>query len=167
MKILEQTSTHLILKDSVKSAWGIRLFCTPFLILGCIGIFLVISEQTFPSFFIVFCILIGVPGVFLSTVKTVVLDQTQNKFSIIVQRLLGRTKQDYSLNEISVRIKETPFRVTTHSSILTPKKEPIYVVVLEMTSSSKKIYLSGNYSFTQNEAVKIANLIRTFLNKSR
>ncbi len=167
MKILEQTSTHLILKDSVKSAWGIRLFCTPFLILGCIGIFLVISEQTFPSFFIVFCILIGVPGVFLSTVKTVVLDQTQNKFSIIVQRLLGRTKQDYSLNEISVRIKETPFRVTTHSSILTPKKEPIYVVVLEMTSSSQKIYLSGNYSFTQNEAVKIANLIRTFLNKSR
>ncbi|MGB3193112.1 MAG: hypothetical protein WBB43_27200 [Limnoraphis sp.] len=126
-----------------------------------------ISEQTFPSFFIVFCILIGVPGVFLSTVKTVVLDQTQNKFSIIVQRLLGRTKQDYSLNEISVRIKETPFRVTTHSSILTPKKEPIYVVVLEMTSSSQKIYLSGNYSFTQNEAVKIANLIRTFLNKSR
>ena len=167
MKILEQTSTHLILKDSVKSAWGIRLFCTPFLILGCIGIFLVISEQTFPSFFIVFCILIGVPGVFLSTVKTVVLDQTQNKFSIIVQRLLGRTKQDYSLNEISVRIKETPFRVTTHSSMLTPKKEPIYVVVLEITSSSQKIYLSGNYSFTQNEAVKIANLIRTFLNKSR
>lgn len=167
MKILEQTSTHLTLKDSVIATWGIRLFCTPFLILGCIGIFLVISEQTFPSFFIIFCILISVPGVFMTAVKTVVLDKDQNKLTLIVQRLLGRTKRDYSLNEISVRIKKTPFRVTTHSSILTPKKEPIYVVVLEMTSSSQKIYLSGNYSFTQNEAVKIANLIRTFLNKSR
>ncbi|MEB3279851.1 MAG: hypothetical protein VKK42_13135 [Lyngbya sp.] len=165
MKILEQTSTHLILKDSVKSAWGIRLFCTPFFLFGCLGLVLVISEKIFPSLFILFCILVGVPGVFLTAVTTVVLDKSQNKLTIKIQRLLGGKTQEYSLNEMSFRVNKTPFLVETYSSILTTKKEPIYVVILEIASRPRKIYLSGNYSFTQNEAVKIANIIRTFLNK--
>jgi hypothetical protein len=167
MKILEQTSTHLILKDSVTSAWGIRLFSTPFLIFGCLGLFLVISEQTFPSLFIVFCLLFGIFGVFFSAVTTVILDKNQNKLSIKVQRLFRTNKHEYSLNEVSVRVHKTPWKVKDYSSFLIVKKESIYVVILEIASISKKIKLSGNYSFTQNEAVKTANMIRTFLNQSR
>lgn len=167
MKIIEQTSTHLILKDSVASAWGIRLVSTPFLILGCLGLLLVISEQTFPSFFIVFCLFIGIFGVFFSAVTTVILDKNKNKMSIKVKRLFRTTEREYSLNEVSVRVHQTPWQVKDYSSFLIVKKQSIYVVILEIASSSKKIKLSGNYSFTQNEAVKIASLIRTFLNQSR
>ncbi|ERT06078.1 hypothetical protein M595_3960 [Lyngbya aestuarii BL J] len=167
MKILEQTSTHLILKDSVKSAWGIRLFCTPFFLFGCLGLVLVIIEKIFPSFFIIFCLLFGIFGIFFSAVTTVILDKNKNKISIKVQRLFRKKEREYSLNEVSVRVHKTPWKVKDYSSFLIVKKESIYVVILEIASISKQIKFSGNYSFTQNEAVKIANIIRTFLNQSR
>ncbi|MGB3512683.1 MAG: hypothetical protein WBA93_26390 [Microcoleaceae cyanobacterium] len=163
MKILEQTSTHLILKDSVRAAWALRLFSMPFFIFGCIGIFLVISEKNFPSLFIILCLLFGIPGVLLTAVKKVVLDKNQNKLIVTVQRLLINTKKEYLLSGLNVSVKETPFVVKTYSSILTTKKEPICIVLLEYPAYSRKIKLSGNYSFTRNEAVEIANLIRTFL----
>ncbi len=158
MQILEQSATHLILKDSVKSVLAIRLCCTPFLLIGCLGLFVVILEKVFPSIFIIFCLYVGISGVFLSAVTTVTLDKTQNRLNIKVQRLFTKTEQDYSLNVMSVRVKEIALRV---------KKKSIYIVLLEIASRSRPIKLSGNYSFTQTEAVKTVNLIKSFLYKSR
>ncbi len=58
-----------------------------------------------------------------------------------------------------------PFTVKRYSSILIKKKEPICIVILEYPADARKIKLKlhGNYSFTRNEAVEIANLIRTFM----
>ncbi|MDJ0557229.1 MAG: hypothetical protein QNJ68_22845 [Microcoleaceae cyanobacterium MO_207.B10] len=109
MKILEQTSTHLIIKDSVRAAWLLRLFSLLFFLFGCIGIFLVISEKTFPSLFVIFCIFFGVPGVLFTAVKTVVLDKNKNQLIITVQRLLVGTKREYSLSGLNVSVKKTPF----------------------------------------------------------
>lgn len=164
MKIVEQTSTQLILKDSVKSAWALRLVCTPFLMLGCIGIFLVITEGGFPSFFILFCLFVGIIGVFFTTVQTLILDKEKNQVIFKYQRLFRSKTQTYPLNQLDLRVKETPFRVKSHSSLLIIKKEPLYVVVVDINAGSKKIKLSGNYSFTRNKAVEIVSLIRSFLN---
>ncbi len=163
MKIVEQTSTQLTLKDSVKSAWGLRFVCTPFFILGCIGILLVITEGVFPSFFILFCIFVGTYGVFFTTVKTVILDREQNKITIKSEKLFRGRTREYPLSGMNVRAKETPFRVTTYSSLFIMKKEPIYIVLLEIPYSSRNIKLSGNHSMTRNQAMELVSLIRTFI----
>ena len=166
MRILEQTSTQLILKDSVTSAWALRLVCTPFLILGCIGIFLVITEGGFPNFFILFCLFVGGYGVFFTTIQTLILDKDKNQVIFKDQRLFRNKTQTYPLNQLDLRVKETPFTVKTSSSLWSIKKEPLYVVILDINAGSKKIKLSGNYSMTRKKAVELADLIRTFLRTS-
>ncbi|CAD5980162.1 hypothetical protein PCC9214_04614 [Planktothrix tepida] len=64
MELIEQTSTQLLLKDSSTRVLLIRLVCTPFLMFGILGLFIVITEKVFPSLFIVFCLLVGILGVF-------------------------------------------------------------------------------------------------------
>lgn len=166
MKIVEQTSTHLILKDSVQSAWAVRLLCTPFLILGCLGIFVVISEKIFPSFFIIFCLFVGITGVFFTTVQTLILDKEKNQIIFTYQRLFRNKTETYPLNQLDLKVKETPFRVKTYSSLLIVKREPLYVVSLDINAGTKKIKLSGNYSMTRKKAVELSDLIRTFLRTS-
>ena len=166
MNILEQTETRLLMKDSVKSAWAIRLFSTPFFVLGGLGLILAISETIFPNLFVIFCVLVGGFGVFFTAVKTVEIDGTQKQLTLAVRRLLGGSKRTYPLNGVNVRVKKTAFRVKSYSSLFIQKREPIYVVVLEIYSASEKVYLSGNYSYTRNEAVKIANIARNFIDTS-
>ncbi|CAD5980155.1 hypothetical protein PCC9214_04613 [Planktothrix tepida] len=60
-------------------------------------------------------------------------------------------------------MQRTSFQVKTYSSILISQKEPIYIVVLEIPSAGKTIKISSNYSLLQNQALEIANQIRTFL----
>lgn len=166
MKIIEQTSNQLILKTSSIGVWMIRLVCSPFLIVGGMGLFIVITETVFPSLFIIICLIFGTVGVFFSCEETVCLNKSQNQFLIQTKRLLGTKTREYSLNDIHVRVQETPFQVKTHRSILRTQKEPIYLVILEIPSCSKTIKISNNYSFTRDQAVEIAALIRSFLNKS-
>ena len=163
MKIVGQTSNQLIIKDSAIAAWGTRLVGSLFLLVGCIGLFIIISEKVFPNFFIIFCLIIGIIGVFFTSNKTILIDKSQNSFIVNTRRILGNKKFKYLLNEINVSVKQTPFKVKKYSGITT-QKQSIYVVVLEIASHSQKIHLHGNYSFTRNEAVEIANLIRSFLN---
>ncbi|CAD5949426.1 hypothetical protein NO108_02825 [Planktothrix rubescens] len=164
MKIIEQNSNQLILKTSTIGVWMIRLVSTPFLILGGIGIFIIITEKVFPSFFIIFCLIFGTLGVFFSSEQTVCFNKSQNQFQIQTKRLLGTKTREYPLNDIHVRVQKTPFQVKSQTSILRTQKEPIYLVILEIGSNSEKIKVSDNYSFTRDQAVEMADLIRIFLN---
>ncbi|MGL4499426.1 MAG: hypothetical protein ACRC78_08465 [Planktothrix sp.] len=166
MKIIEQTSNQLIIKTSGIGVWMIRLVCTPFLILGVIGLFIVITETLFPSLFIIICLIFGTLGVFFTCEETVCFNKSQNQFLIQTKRLLGTKTREYSLNDIHVRVQKTPFQVKTHTSILRTQKKPIYLVIVEIPSCSKTIKISNNYSFTRDQAVEIAALIQSFLNKS-
>ncbi|WP_254174172.1 hypothetical protein [Planktothrix pseudagardhii] len=164
MKLIEHNSNQLIFKDSTVGSWMIRLVCTPFLILAVLGFFLVITEKVFPSFFIIFCLVVGIFGVFWTSTQTVYLNKSQNKLRIETQRLLGTKRLEYPLDNLNVRVEKTSFRVKTYSSLLKSQKEPIYIVVLEIASNAQTINISSNYSLTRNQAVEIADLIRTFLN---
>ncbi|MEQ8756273.1 MAG: hypothetical protein RID09_22555 [Coleofasciculus sp. G1-WW12-02] len=53
IKILQHTPTHLTLKDQSKWIWAVKLISSPFLILGGFGLFLCITEKTYPSLFII------------------------------------------------------------------------------------------------------------------
>lgn len=163
MELIEQTSTQLLLKDSSTRVLLIRLVCTPFLMFGILGLFIVITEKVFPSLFIIFCLLVGILGVFFTSHQTIYLDKNQNKLTLKTKRLFGTKKAEYPLDNLNIRVQRTSFQVKTYSSILISQKEPIYIVVLEIPSASKTIKISSNYSLLQNQALEIANQIRTFL----
>lgn len=164
MKIIEHSSNHLILQDSTVGTQIFRLVCIPFLILAIIGLVLSITEQIFPSFFIIFCLIFGVYGVFLTSAQRIYFNKSQNKLSIQTQRLLGKQTQEYPLDNISVRLQETPLRVRSYSSLFGTAKEPIYIIVLELGNNAQKIRLSSNFTLTHTRALEIVSLIQTFLN---
>jgi hypothetical protein len=187
VKIVEQTSTHLILKNSRIGTWLTRLFCLPFLILGCGGLFLVISEiineKTFSQpidpmgiVFIVFCLGVGVVGVFWSDTRTFVFDKPKKQLNLKIEKLLKHSNRQYKFDEVSVQIKRTSkrtSRISTESNFLIPirsRKEPVFVVVLQIASNSQKIHLTGynamsaDRKFSRNEAVEFAETIRNFMN---
>lgn len=153
MKIVEHTSNYLTLKDSAVAVWLTRLGCSPFWLLGCLGLWIVIREKAFPNFFIIFCFVTGLIGVFFTSNKTLHFDKIQNKLSIQIERLLVKIKREYLLNEISLIVKETPFITGTYP-------EKIYLIILKATSNSQKIRLY----FTRNKALEIADEIRIFMN---
>ncbi|MEC4894875.1 MAG: hypothetical protein SAL07_18710 [Oscillatoria sp. PMC 1051.18] len=184
MKIVEQTSTHLILKNSGIATWITRLACLPFLILGSGGLFLIISEiineKTFPPLmgilFTLFCTYIGILGVFWSDTRSFVFDKTKKQLNFTIKKLLKHTNRKYSFDEVAVQVKRTSrrtSRISAESNSLVPmrnSKEPVFVVVLQIASNSQEIYLSGNYTlginrnFNRNEAVEFAKIVRDFMN---
>lgn len=171
MKIVEHTSTHLILKDSPISLWATALACTPFLLGGCVSILLMISliiEGEIPSLqgllVTIFFVYIGLIGVFGTSRKILLIDKNQNKLTVKSERILGNQSIEFPLNQSSVRVKETCMRGSLSTSFLSTRRhETIYVVVIETACSSQKIHLTGNYGFNRNKAIEIGELICAFL----
>ncbi|MCD8488043.1 MAG: DUF4564 domain-containing protein [Desertifilum sp.] len=163
MKILEQTSTRLVLQDSQISLGLTAFVCTPFLAVGFLGMGLAIAERIFPGFFVLFCLVVGLAGWLWVSRKTVWIDKSENKLTLEVKKLLSQKKTEYPLDELSVRVQKTSFVKKRYSSNLTRQREFIYVVILERPAYSQKIELSGNYGFNREQAVKIAALIQSFL----
>lgn len=164
MEVIEQTSNQLLLRDSSRGVLLIRLICTPFLMFGILGLFIVITEKVFPSLFVIFCLFVGILGVFFTSHQTLYLDKSQNKLTLKTKRILGNRKEEYPLDNLNVRVERTSWQVKTYSSILRIQKEPIYIIILEIPAYSKTIKISSNYSLLHNQALEIANRIRTFLN---
>ncbi|MDI9640853.1 hypothetical protein QM565_34740 [Geitlerinema splendidum] len=92
MKILEQTSTRLVLQDSRISLGLTAFVCTPFLAVGFLGMGLAIAERIFPGFFVLFCLVVGLAGWLWVSRKTVWIDKYENKLTLEVKKLLSQKK---------------------------------------------------------------------------
>ncbi|MEQ9372840.1 MAG: hypothetical protein RIG63_28040 [Coleofasciculus chthonoplastes F3-SA18-01] len=159
LKILQHTPTNLILKDSERVTWLVRLMGTPFLIFGCLGLLLYISENAFPNLFIIFILVLGIIFVFLPSTRRVEIDKHNNMLTLKVKRFLYVNKTKYSLDDVRVSI-------TKKNKKYANSETKSWGIILETSSSSKIINLFSS-NLTRYAALEIVDLIENFTNKNR
>lgn len=159
MKILEQTSTHLILEDSSEGIWISKLLTAIFLIMGAAYVLTAIVNQSFFSLFTVISIIFlfggGTGLAFFPYKNTVYFDQTTQKL-IIIQESPLRTKQlEYNLSEILDVIVEQDHQ----------DEEGIfyYTLTLRLASQIQRLSISCTTFADETQVKEMANVIRTFL----
>lgn len=181
MKILEHTSTHLILQDSVAKIWLIRLSGMPFLFFGCIGIFFILRDifwifqaimlgneipyltilmpalQSLRGviFIVLFCFG-GIILVFFSSVNTICFDKTSSKMTLTQKKILRKQVVEYSFDAI-LNVKIEKKRSSTKPRTLSD------FIFLKVAGHSQDIFLFGTDFTRYQKAEEIANLIRAFL----
>ena len=160
MKILEDTSTNITMQTPTIVVVLGRLVCGLILIVGAIGI--VVTQQTSGNLYIFsLLILLGFLGLFIPSQRTFYFDKSENKLTVKKERLLGKSTVDYPLENINVRVKR--HEIKGKKGVLLY----FYELILERTHNSKKINLSGrtsgSYIWQRDQAVAIADKIRSFV----
>ncbi|HBB31567.1 MAG TPA: hypothetical protein DDZ80_04325 [Cyanobacteria bacterium UBA8803] len=158
MKILEHTSTNLTLIDSTVGIWLGRLIGSIFLSLGCLGLFLLITSNSFPSLysliFLTVCLTVGIIFVFFLPKNTLWFDKKAGKLIFKSQKLLWTKVVEYPLSDITSVIVDKR-RASDNTT---------YAVTLKIASRPQKLCLSSMVFMRLKKAEERANLICTFLN---
>ena len=160
MKILEETPNNLTIQTPAIVVVLGRLVCGLILIVGAIGI--VVTQQTSGNLYIFGLLtLLGFIGLFIPSQRTFYLNKNENKLTVKKERLLGKSTLEYSLENINVRVKI--HEIKGKKGVLLY----FYELILERNHNSKKINLSGrtsgSYIWQRDEAVAIADKIRSFV----
>lgn len=168
MKILEHTSTQLVLKDSAIGIWSTRVLGSIFLTIGCLALILFVQDivaevmsgnflEVFPGIiFITIFIVIGFATVFFSSINTFCFDKMSGTVKIKSQKIFRTINSEYPIDSIKyVKVKEKR-----------TSKSTTYFIVLRIESEFQEIRLSDITFMRLSKAQERADLIRDFLHRS-
>ncbi len=158
MQIVEQSSTCLVLKNPAILVWFTRAISAIFFTVGCLALFLAITEGgaiegfLFAGIFICLGLFIG----FLAVQKIVCFDRNLGKVTIKTFRLFSKQILEYNLEEITALRTLKTRRYRSNNRVYYS-----YNIILTL-NHSQQISLSG-IDLKESKATQIKNLIWDFL----
>lgn len=158
MKILEQTSTRLILQDSAEILWMTRVMSVILLTWSAGNLFRGIVNPSSLSFLIVshiaFSFIISIGFASFYAKSTVCFDKELGRVTLINESALKKKAVEYSLDEI----------INVKAEVKLDPDGNSYNVILNLDSVIEVIHLSKTNFVSADHARETTNLVREFLN---
>lgn len=167
LKILEHTSTQLVLQDSTLLTWLNRVFGFAFLCIIFRTVLLALIDESGPP--------IGWPGIVFIAIVTyfayrqtlfpqnkIIFDKNLGKVSIVTNYPIGHKTVSFPLRDIvDVFVRQQTWNTQKRS------RQTSYIVALKTINFPQTIYLFNQSFRSSINAYLAANLIRVFLNLSK